>query len=64
MIPCAYNIVVHQLGTMDLLHIRNSIIPIPITLIPESFLLLPLENHITGRIAYISQMAIRPVPDK
>ena len=23
-----------------------------------------LENHITGRIAYISQMAIRPVPDK
>ena len=44
--------------------ITNSIIPTTIIPFPESFLLLSLPNHITGRIAYISQMGICPVPDE
>ena len=44
--------------------ITNYIIPITVIPIPESFPSLSLVNHITGRIAYISQMAIRPVPDE
>ena len=54
--------------------ITNSFIPITIIPIIPFFIIgwdpictfgsESLVNHVTGRIAYISQMAIRPVPDE